>query len=135
MQRLKSKKVGNLHSVISRSLLIKAKEFRTAEKWYGRNTRFRPMGQQQIDRDQQVCRWRICCADNVREHLIDGLSGFDPAMTPGFQGHERAGRDSRSRTYIPRPIVGFNPRKDSFAAVERTDGYSVCAEVPSSGLK
>ena len=56
-------------------------------------------------------------------------------MTPGFQGHECAGRDSGSRTHIPRPVVRFDPRKDSFAAVERRNGYCVCAEVPASGPK
>jgi hypothetical protein len=93
------------------------------------------MGQQQIDRDQQVGRRRIRCADNVREHLIDGLSGFDPAMTPGFQGHERTSYDGWSRTHIPRPVVRCDPRKYFFAAVERGDGYCVSAEFSSTSPK
>src|SRR5580704_3318831 len=120
---------------MNRSLLIKAKELGAGEERYGGNTRFWPMGQQQIDRDQQVCRRRIGCADNVREHLIDRLPCFDPAMTPCFQGHEAAGHDSRSGTNIPRPVIGLNPRKNRTAAVERGDGYSVCAEIPSSAPK
>ena len=80
--------VRDLEVVVHLPSLIDAQEFGAREERNCCFTRFRPMRQQEVDRDQEVSRWRAGRAEYVGEHLIEQFTNLDPAVRPSFECHQ-----------------------------------------------